>query len=340
MISPDRLKALLIENPNRLILLLECFGFQNIKEKSHYISFGRDETSSPKSIVIYKDRNSSIIVRDYAKGVCGDLFYFLKVEKGISRKEVIVEIQRVLGLSSFSNEKSLESLGLNISNFEPEREEKEGDGEPEPIDESLLYEYKERRNERFLKDGIQLKTQKKYGLRYDEASAAIIIPIRRADGKLVGIKARFNREVGDKELKYVYFEPCQVTKTLFGYCFNLEELLKSDTVYIFEAEKSVMQADGFGVRNCVALGSSSISRYQCELLKKTNPKNIVLMTDKGLMEIVREKDCKTIHSILSDVNIYVWNPSEEVPDKSSPTDLGKEGFKRAIRKELVKWNPQ
>lgn len=328
MTNIDRLKAFLIANPSQLKVVLEHFGFSHIREKPSYITCGRDATSSPKSLVIYKRNNSGLLINDYARGFCGDLFWFLKTEKGISRWKAIQIIENVLGLASWE----IEDFQIKESS-----EKIDDSAPPEEIDESLLYKYKERRNERFLKDGISLKTQAKYGLRYDDQSAAIIIPIRRSDGKLVGIKARFNRDVEKGQLKYMYFEPCQVSKTLFGYYQNFEDLQEKDTVFIFEAEKSVMQADTFGLRNCVALGSSSISKYQCELLKQTNPKNVVLMTDKGLLEIVRVRNCEMIHSVLSEAKIYYWSPSEDVPDKASPTDLGKKRFVKAVRKELMKW---
>lgn len=326
MTSADAIKAFLLANPDKLKTVLDYFGFANIKEKREYISFGRNETSSPKSLVIYKRKNPNLLINDYARGTCGDWFWFLKTEKNVSRWEAIQEIRRILEYPSFTT-----------TSYPVQEYIEDEKAEPDPIEESLLYKYKERINERFLKDGISLKTQVKYGLRYDDQSAAIIIPIRRADGKLVGIKARFNRDVEKGHLKYIYFEPCQISKTLFGFYQNFEVLLKSDIVFIFEAEKSVMQSDTFGLRNCVALGSSSISKYQCELLKRTNPVHVVLMTDKGLMEVVRERNCQMIQSVLGEVKIYYWNPSVDVPDKASPTDLGKNRFIQAVKKELVKW---
>lgn len=329
MIPAKKLKRMLAGNPDRLEEFLKSYGFANFRSRNpKYMSFGRDEFSSAKSIALYFDNMS---VHDYAKGFHGDLIEYLKFEKDVEPEEAIVEMRRYLGVSTFTKS---EEVG-DIEEFENELDRTEYySSDPNVIDESVLDEYLDVPNERFLNDGISLATQKKFGIRYYEEKQAIIIPIRRADGLLIGVKARFNRDVGQHELKYVYFEPCLVTKTLYGY----DQLKETETIYIFEAEKSVMQADTMGINNCVALGSSSISQYQCNLIKKLQPKKIYLLTDKGLLQRVVEQDCEKINKIIENVEIYTWTPGDDVPDKASPTDLGKERFEKALREEMKRWN--
>lgn len=327
MIPLAGLKKRLLAQPDRLIAFLRSYGFKNIRDRRQYISFGRDEYSSAKSIVIYKNNNDNLTVHDYARSFHGDIVRFLNEERGVDRDECIVEMHRYLQLSSFSEAE--EGDYFEYQGYE------DYDSDPEEINENVLNKYSEVCNERFLKDGISLESQRKFGLRYDNWSKAIIIPIRRTDGKLTGVKARFNKDIQGDELKYVYFENCIVSKTLYGYYENYQSLYKAKEIYIFEAEKSVMQADSFGVNNCVALGSSSISAYQCDLLAKLEPERVVLMTDKGLMQKAVDRDCELLRERFE--NVLIWDPSESVPDKSSPTDLGEEGFQRAVRKELIEW---
>ncbi len=337
MIAVEQMKLMLLENPERLVEYLRSFGFANIRIRSKYITFGRDKNSSAKSIVIYRQKNPNLMVNDYAKGFSGDILRFLEEEKGVEWYEAVIEMQRYLGLSSFTAKEDLPECELFAEDQE-EYSEDEDWNEPDPLDESALNEFIPVGNERFLQDGITLQTQKKYGLRYDPLRQAIIIPIRRSDGKLCGIKARLNVDVQKGELKYLYIYYFQLTKILFGYDQNKKILESSDSVFVFEAEKSVMQADGFGFYNCVAMGSSSISTYQCQLLKNLSPKRVVLMTDKGLKGMALQRDCERICQIVN-CDVYIWQPAEDVPDKASPTDLGRERFQFAIERELKKWEP-
>lgn len=333
MIPLHKVKRMLARQPDKLIAFLKSYGFCGFRERSQYISFGRDVQSSYKSIVIYKQNNDSLLVHDYAKCFNGDIVDYLQQEKGVDPEECAVEMQRALRLSSFSID---DDQDIEESDYKESRD----DTGPELIDESVLDQFPAFVNERFLRDGISFQTQKKFGLRYDTVRMSIIIPIRNAEGNLIGVKARVNRDVQHGELKYTYVENCQITKTLYGYYENRNVLKQSKDICIFEAEKSVMQADGFDIHNCVALGSSVISPYQCELLKALEPERLVLMFDKGLMDIYVKRNIERIRQCFGEnIKIVLWNPSESVPDKSSPTDLGERGFQRAIREELVEWNP-
>lgn len=338
MIAIEQMKLMLMENPERLVEYLKSFGFANIRIRSKYITFGRDSKSSAKSIVIYRQKNPNLLVNDYAKGFQGDILRFLEEEKSIEWYEAVIEMQRYLGLSSFTAQEDLPECEM-LADEQEDYEEDTDWSEPDALDESVLDEYIEAGNERFLQDGIALATQKKYGLRYDPIRQSIIIPIRRSDGKLCGVKARMNFDVRKGELKYTYVYYFQLTKILFGYDQNKNFLESSDSVFVFEAEKSVMQADGFGVRNCVAMGSSSISTYQCQLIKGLSPKRVVLMTDKGLRAIAVQRNCERICQIVG-CDVYIWQPADNVPDKSSPTDLGRKRFQFAIERELKKWEPR
>ncbi|MDE5758491.1 MAG: hypothetical protein K2H85_07750, partial [Allobaculum sp.] len=101
MTYTEAIKAFLLDNPDKLKLVLDYFGFAHIKEHHDYISFGRNETTSPKSLVIYKRKNPRLLINDYARGTCNELFWFLKTEKGIDRWKAIQEIRRLLDCSSF-----------------------------------------------------------------------------------------------------------------------------------------------------------------------------------------------------------------------------------------------
>lgn len=63
------------------------------------------------------------------------------------------------------------------------------------------------------------------------------------------------------------------------------------------------------------------------------------MFDEGLDREVIEKNCSFLKkcSPMKEFSIFYWEPTGNVPHKSSPTDLGEDRFQIAINKELVEW---
>lgn len=53
----EEIKKELINHPDKLKDVLEHFGYCNVAIHSKYMSFGRDEQSSKKSIVIHLENN-------------------------------------------------------------------------------------------------------------------------------------------------------------------------------------------------------------------------------------------------------------------------------------------
>ena len=114
-------------------------------------------------------------------------------------------------------------------------------------------------------------------------------------------------------------------------------LLNADKIYIFESEKSVLQAHTIGYYSCLALGGNALSDYQIKNILKLNPKEIILGFDEGLdNEIIQQRinniksylvlrECKI--GIIHDIN----NKYIEKGSKCSPTDMGKEVFEKLIQ---------
>lgn len=71
------IKKELINHPDKLKDVLEHFGYCNIVIRPKYISFGRDEKSSKKSIVINLENNEYLYTIDYARNIRKDIFHIL-----------------------------------------------------------------------------------------------------------------------------------------------------------------------------------------------------------------------------------------------------------------------
>lgn len=326
------IKKELIKNPDKLRNVLEHFGYCNVVIRSNYIQFGRDAVSSKKSIVIRLENNDNLYVTDYARNINCEMFSYIISQRNVEFTDVINVVKNSLGITdyySFFNKSGVFG-GLY------ERVKKRSTANVRTYDNAILNQYVKKSNLRFLKDNISLDSQNFFDIRYDIESQGIVIPIYDQIGQLMGVKVRCNYEVQEGEQKYYYLVPCAMSQTLYGYCQNYNYLV-NNTIYIFEAEKSVMQCYSYGIRNCVALGCGTINNKQIRMLFEANPNQIIFMHDVGyeLEYIMRNIDIVKRYSRFSEVEVGYWDYfNKGYSDKSSPSDFGKEKLKDIIEHEI------
>ena len=326
------IKKELLDNPEKLKELLEYFNFYNVHIHQSYISFGRAQDTSKKSIVIRLEKNDYLYVTDYARNISKDLFSYISEQRLVDFKDIISVVRNILGVDDFSLFN--ESRGIFGGFYEKIR--KRSEYSVRTYDESILDKYIPLANKRFVDDNISIAAQQFFGIRYDVESQGIVIPIHNQIGELIGAKVRCNYEVQDGEMKYYYLIPCQASQTLYGYSQNYN-YLTNNIIYIYEAEKSVMQCFSYGIRNCVALGSGSISRKQVRMLLELNPKKIIFMHDVGydLENILRNINMVKNYSRFSEVELGYWDFFDRLYDnKVSASDLGKKELLRIMDTEI------
>ena len=326
------IKKELLDNPEKLKELLEYFNFYNVHIHQSYISFGRAQDTSKKSIVIRLEKNDYLYVTDYARNISKDLFSYISEQRLIDFKDVIGAVRNILGVDDFGLFN--ESRGIFGGFYEKIR--KRSEYSVRTYDESVLDKYIPLANKRFINDNISIAAQQFFGIRYDVESQGIVIPIHNQIGELIGAKVRCNYEVQDGEMKYYYLIPCQASQTLYGYSQNYS-YLTNNIIYIYEAEKSIMQCFSYGIRNCVALGSGSISRKQVRMLLELNPKKIIFMHYVGydLENILRNINMVKNYSRFSEVELGYWDFFDRLYDnKVSASDLGKKELLRIMDTEI------
>lgn len=327
------IKKELINHPDKLKDVLEHFGYCNIVIRPKYISFGRDEKSSKKSIVINLENNEYLYTIDYARNIRKDIFSYIIEQRKVEFIDVLNEVRHALGITYYYD--FFDNKGIFGGFYEKIR--KRRTNKVNTYDDSILDCYVNCGNTRFLADNISLLSQKFFNIKYDVESQGIVIPIRNQFGQLMGVKERFNYDVPDGEMKYFYAVPCSMSQTLFGYSQNYEFLV-DNTIYIFEAEKSCMQCYSYGIRNCVSLGSGSISIQQVKMLLELNPKRIIFLHDVGygLENIMRNIDMVKNYSRFTEVELGYWSYfGRGYENKVSPSDLGKECLENILQNEIT-----
>lgn len=323
------------ENPDAIVELLEYYECGKIKVNKKEIRFARsNDPDSGLNISIRLRNNDPCFVKDYAHGEVNNIISWLCKEKNVKFIEVLINIKKILHLSDDWRPPNRRLLFGGIYENIIHRE----DAPPPIYDESILDEYLKFPNERFQRDRISLETQMDFGIGYDPETDRITIPIRDQHGSLMGVKGRRNYETDNKEdPKYLYLVPCQMSKTLFGYSNNYSEMY-GKTVMIFESEKSVLQCASYGYHNAVALGNNSLSEYQAKMILSLNPKRVIFMLDNNLPLENTKKDMETLRNaaVMRDLQIsyFDWTECLDLPDKSSPSDEGKEILDNILKENI------
>ena len=329
----QELKKQLLENPENICSLLEEFEFEHITLKRNEIRFARNREGG-QNIRIKLENNDYLNVTDYARSEHCDIVSYIIKEKHTDFRTVLTTIKRILHLSDDWRPPNRRLLFGGIYENIIHRE----DAPPPIYDESILDEYIKLPNERFQRDRISLETQMDFGIGYDPETDRITIPIRDQHGSLMGVKGRRNYETDNKEdPKYLYLVPCQMSKTLFGYSNNYSDMY-GKTVMIFESEKSVLQCASYGYHNAVALGNNSLSEYQAKMILSLNPKRVIFMLDNNLPLENTKRDMETPRNaaVMRDLQIsyFDWTECLDLPDKSSPSDEGKEILDNILKENI------
>lgn len=331
----SEIKKQLLDQPNAIVEILEYFNFARINLSTREARFCRDDKGG-KNISIRLENNECLYVNDFARGVSKDFFSYIIQEKNVTFREVIQKTKQILNLNDdWQPRKTRQLFGGIYNNISsPHKEVK-----LKTYDESILDQYEQCGNLRFLNDGISLESQRFWDIRFSTECNSIIIPIHNEYGELVGAKARVNWKPREDESKYYYPIPLPATQVLYGYSENYQYLSGNDVI-IVESEKSVMQAWSFGVKNVVALGNNSISEKQVKLLLQLQPKRIIIALDEGLAFEQTQRNADMIKKFCTMFNVEIWywdaDQDLDISPKSSPTDLGKDKYEEIMQEQLVR----
>lgn len=328
-----------ILNRDLLTDILSALGCHHIRDKGDYIQAGNKDGDNPNSIVVYKNEYIGCInyTRQITKnGRSADIFDLISFVQDCSFAEAMRWACNIAGLDYYGEREDIpESLQiLQMLKEMNSGSDNEDNAIVTPISEDILSYYFPYPNKMFEDDGISLEIQKEFGIGYDPQSNRITIPIRSPVGDLCGIKGRLFDEPDEYNPKYLYLEPVVKSKMLYGLYENQKYIKLKDHVFVFEAEKSVLQCASNGIRNCVALGGKSLSKTQMELIVRTGCTPIIAL-DKGI-ELDEIKDLASMFPIGVQVH-YMFDADNILLDKQSPSDdMNK--FKILIKHNMYNFN--
>jgi DNA primase len=187
-----------------------------------------------------------------------------------------------------------------------------------PISESILTYYKKYVNDLFYNDHIDYQTQKEFEIGYDEETNRITIPIRSEIGDLVGVKGRLFKTILDEnDVKYLYIEPCNKSKILYGIYKTIKYVKNNNCIYVLEAEKSVLQLWNYGYKNAASTGGKQVSQYQIEMLVRLES-DIIFCFDK---DVTKKEIAELANRFPDGIPLfYMFDEDNILNEKESPSD--------------------
>ena len=306
--------------------ILTCIGCHHIKYHSsgEYWTAANKDGDNKQAIVLRN--NEFLYCENYTRQMVNiarstDIIDLVCYVLQLSFPEALKYICNEIGLSyyhdfdedipeSFKILKLLEDMNSDSA--------EDRDRPLKPISEEILSYYKNYVNDLFYNDNIDYQTQREFEIGYDEFSNRITIPIRSEVNDLVGIKGRlFKQELDIDDIKYLYIEPCNKSKILYGLNKTISYIMRQNRVLIFESEKAVLQCWSMGYRNCVATGGKELSHYQIEMLVRLGV-DIVLCFDK---DVTKEELEELADRFPDGIPLfYMFDEDGLLKEKESPSD--------------------
>ena len=332
------LKKRLVDDPEKIKDILEHYEFYSVNILTTEIRCALDESTNNTSIRV--KLNDKLTANDFARDVHGDLFTLIVECKNQELKDVIKYIKKLLGIEYLQFNRNKRIFGGFYDNIK-----KRNDKPVElPIyDEEELEPYLNKYNSLFMRDGIDLPTQRKFKIGVCLDQCRITVPWFNYEGQLIGIEGRYMGDYERDEVsKWYPIIPFPKSKSLFGFYTNYTYLQQSERIYVGESSKFCMQLDCMGLHNGVAIGGNSIHREQIKQLSWLNPKEIVFCFDEGLEEefILRQVEKARVLLKYLEIKVgYVLDRDNEVipkGSKMSPTDLGRDIFDKLIE-NYIEW---
>lgn len=314
-----------IKEQSRVDEILHSIGCHHIQyHSSGYWTCANKDGDNKQAIVIWNNENLSC--KNYTRQMTKfdrktDIIDLVCYTNNMTFPEALKYLCDILGIEYYHdfNADVPESLQITDLILKMNNHHEFNIDEPlKPISPKILTYYKNRVNDLFFEDHISYETQKEFQIGYDDFSNRITIPIFSEIGDLVGVKGRlFKKQLNEYDLKYLYLEPCQRSKIIYGLNKTMPYIKRAGKIFVPEAEKGVLQLWDYGDKNVGATGGKELSTHQIELLTRLSV-DIILVQDKDVD--IEELEC-TASKFVKNVPIYYIYDKDNILDKKeSPTD--------------------
>ena len=335
----ELLQKLSIED---IVQLVESLDTNVVKENEEYVIFESIcHGSNSHKLYLYKSSKTFFC---YSRCGSMSLFDLIMKVKEIPFKESVNYIYDTINSKHRPRQLFKKFKATPLDDVEVE--------ELPPVKKQFLYEvFSKDIIQDWLDEGISIEAMNKFKIRYDREKDRVVIPHFRSDGKVIGYRVRnLDDQVAERYGKYIplfYGDECYnhpLGSNLYGINISRENIMKYKKVVVEEGEKSVLLYETFYPNNnlSVAICGSNFSNTQKKMLLNLGVEEIIIALDKQFQEDGDEESIEWKKKILKmSENLlpyckvsYIWDRENLLDYKDSPTDKGKEIFKRLIKERI------
>lgn len=190
-------------------------------------------------------------------------------------------------------------------------------------------------------------------IHYDPVNGSVLIPHYDEQSRLIGIRERtlveenkvFGKYKPWRRGKKMYNHP--LAFNLYGLNWSAPQIKKMHVALVYESEKSVLQTInylGLDGNLAVAVCGSSISKYQFELLRSLEMREMVICFDRDFESIGDDNYYRVVQKLQKiydkyspyvNVSFLFDKDGNKLGYKDSPTDKGREVFLELWKNRVV-----
>ena len=261
---------------------------------------------------------------DFSSGIGGNIITFIEHFNKCDFKTALKILMKYANIEDDVSgaPKRLESARVAGKYRKSERAIKASKVKSLPSDYMEQYEFNRKKLDVWAGEGISYPSMERFGVRYDAFSNRIVFPIKDYDGNIINVCGRTldpnYKENGVR--KYTYFKPLGCLDTIFGFSDNKDAIIEQREIILFEGSKSVMIADGWGIKNACAILTSHLNPQQLVFLIKLGVRVVF-----ALDEEININEDVNINRLKRYVTIeWVKNRDNLLQPKMAPVDAGYE----------------
>ena len=279
-------------------------------------------------------RRDPPVFYDYSSGIGGNVYTFIRHYYKCQKNEAIEILKKYAGFDGeLLAPRQKMAATMTCKRFkQPKASRKESASTILSNDYMERYEKRDDKLAVWEQEGISRASLDKFQVYYDSFSDRLVYPIRNIEGKIVNIGGRTLDPLWKekKQRKYTYFHSWGTMDTIYGLVENMEHILKSREIILFEGCKSVLLADTWGIHNAGAILTSHLNPNQMKILARLGCR-VVFALDKD----VRIREDHNIGKLKQYVNVeYLWDREDLLDEKDAPVDKGLEVFKKLYEQRL------
>lgn len=264
---------------------------------------------------------------DFSSGVGGNVLDFIKAYHKCDFYKGLRILKEYANLDEEGEEQyCTRLLATSIAKKYKGAKQKERESKAAPMPEDYMDRFEEPgdRLSVWEHEGITRESAARFLVRYDRFSNRLVFPIRDTDGRIINVCGRtLDPDFKTKKLrKYTYFKQLGALDTIYGLSENREDIIQKKEIILFEGSKSVMVANGWGIKNTGAILTSHLNPLQFKILICLGVR-IVFALDA---DVDIRKDANIMRLLPYAQVEWVRNRRNLLDSKDAPVDKGYEVF--------------